>query len=1266
MMHHPPEPPINLDPARSLHPTFPPPVSRPYSSSSLAPLAASLAPAYPQQHPLQPSHPSLAPPALPHLALVDPSRPHSRSGSPYPDPSFHASAPAHARPNVLQGYAGVGNGTGNGMSMSGGGPRNAGPYGAPQAHDTRTQLFVSNLPFRVRWQDLKDLMRKCGTVLRADVALSPTDGRSRGFGVVLFARAEDAVKAIGTYHGYTWQTRVLDVRIDAQDPTGALALAEANRQQAIQQQREVIQNLQQRLSPAPPPPPPPPPVGMLGSALIAPYLNAGRSVTGSMHPRSSSQSPSPSRSPLDQAYPMQGNDSVADSRGSPYLSASSSASLDPSTSTAPSSEYLASPPPRPSSSASPYPPSHSESMTFDRSASTHGSPNPSNPLLPSQPNAHSSSHPHPLSRSSHGGDFADAASNASPRLGYQTDSVSSAVPPQLQIPPPQLLVQSRDGPAYPPPPQQSSYPPPGHDSRSASHNGLGTAIPPPVLGPGMTLHPMGYAVPAGPAMSLASGGGGPGPGPNGMGPPHPSGLYGAPGPRPNGGGGPSPGMGPGQGQYPNRHLFVGNLPFNCQWQELKDLMRGAGSVLRADIAQGPDGRSRGFGSVLFSNPIDAERAVQLFNGHEFQGRTLKVHFDKFAGAGVNPPNGLAPHVGANGVFRTSEPPPPPPYPHQSQQLASQYGPLRPGDGSRMAQMPHQHPFQQQSEHQLLAQHAQYQQRHQYQQQQVGGGGIGAGPSLFAHSLAGDGGVGDQPGIGRDSSSRPGTAQAPIGSPSPSVQARQTASHEEQEVDSSGTDRDEHENKPATMDDPSTKTASGTPAPPSTSTTSPSNTRHNPSAPSRIAMPPPLPFSSVTGGHVAPGGNGLPTAGGGPFSPLHSRLPPMTPSMPAFTFGGFNAQTPPVHPHALFSPGVGPFSPQMGSPFFGPGQGMNHFQTVAPGAPSPGFGFNPMFPTFPSTPNGHPNTAHPIYPINGADVGHGHHRMSVGAPSGPMHAAAGANANGGDHPTPQATVPSGAAEASYFPPVEKVAAPRDENPSSKTSNATTPDGTVPNPALAVPRPHSSLVASDRPGLDSSSSSPLESVSAPPLSPDPGRPKLTGHSASDNLAADLARQLALKGSDTHERAFSRSIGTRVQVRSSSTSGVDRSSSGSAAGIMLGGVTSQPGWAEDLDPDAPTPASENLGHDVQQDLDDDEDRARLLAGEKAGRRRSFVPPTALHADLGGDSNEQYAVPGGSPGKLGVLGGASNGLESGGARRASFTDSTRKRPAFGSSIWG
>ncbi|KAH9976234.1 hypothetical protein BGW80DRAFT_1436217 [Lactifluus volemus] len=64
----------------------------------------------------------------------------------------------------------------------------------------------------------------------------------------------------------------------------------------------------------------------------------------------------------------------------------------------------------------------------------------------------------------------------------------------------------------------------------------------------------------------------------------------------------------------SRNLFVGNLPFHCQWQDLKDLFRQAGAVLRADVALGQDGRSRGFGTVVFGTEYDAERAVNMFNG----------------------------------------------------------------------------------------------------------------------------------------------------------------------------------------------------------------------------------------------------------------------------------------------------------------------------------------------------------------------------------------------------------------------------------------------------------------------------------------------------------------------------------------------------------------------------------------------------------------------------------------------------------------------------
>ncbi|KAI1794342.1 hypothetical protein LXA43DRAFT_996669 [Ganoderma leucocontextum] len=105
------------------------------------------------------------------------------------------------------------------------------------------------------------------------------------------------------------------------------------------------------------------------------------------------------------------------------------------------------------------------------------------------------------------------------------------------------------------------------------------------------------------------------------------------------------------GAQVTRNLFVGNLPFHIQWQDLKDLFRQAGAVQRADVALGADGRSRGFGTVSFSNETDAERAVRMFNGYEYNGRPLKVHFDKFA----PPASSSAPLVGptASSAFSSS-------------------------------------------------------------------------------------------------------------------------------------------------------------------------------------------------------------------------------------------------------------------------------------------------------------------------------------------------------------------------------------------------------------------------------------------------------------------------------------------------------------------------------------------------------------------------------------------------------------------------------------
>ncbi|KAJ3330467.1 hypothetical protein HDU93_000369, partial [Gonapodya sp. JEL0774] len=77
-----------------------------------------------------------------------------------------------------------------------------------------------------------------------------------------------------------------------------------------------------------------------------------------------------------------------------------------------------------------------------------------------------------------------------------------------------------------------------------------------------------------------------------------------------GGGGYGGGGGPhADGDITGRQVYIVNLPYIIAWQDLKDLFRQAGTVVRADIHMGPDGRSKGTGSVLYETQEDAKRAI---------------------------------------------------------------------------------------------------------------------------------------------------------------------------------------------------------------------------------------------------------------------------------------------------------------------------------------------------------------------------------------------------------------------------------------------------------------------------------------------------------------------------------------------------------------------------------------------------------------------------------------------------------------------------------
>ncbi|KAK2194954.1 bifunctional RNA-binding domain superfamily/Nucleotide-binding alpha-beta plait domain superfamily/RNA recognition motif domain [Babesia duncani] len=61
--------------------------------------------------------------------------------------------------------------------------------------NSKCRVYVGNLSWKVRWQDLKDHMRQAGEVVRANI-IEDFEGKSKGCGIVEFANEEDAAKAI--------------------------------------------------------------------------------------------------------------------------------------------------------------------------------------------------------------------------------------------------------------------------------------------------------------------------------------------------------------------------------------------------------------------------------------------------------------------------------------------------------------------------------------------------------------------------------------------------------------------------------------------------------------------------------------------------------------------------------------------------------------------------------------------------------------------------------------------------------------------------------------------------------------------------------------------------------------------------------------------------------------------------------------------------------------------------------------------------------------
>lgn len=78
----------------------------------------------------------------------------------------------------------------------------------------------------------------------------------------------------------------------------------------------------------------------------------------------------------------------------------------------------------------------------------------------------------------------------------------------------------------------------------------------------------------------------------------------------------------------SRGVFVGNLPYDTEWKDLKTFLNSAGNLEKCDVPRS-GGKARGYGTALFATVEEAQRACNMFDQQWFRGRQIKVRPDKY-------------------------------------------------------------------------------------------------------------------------------------------------------------------------------------------------------------------------------------------------------------------------------------------------------------------------------------------------------------------------------------------------------------------------------------------------------------------------------------------------------------------------------------------------------------------------------------------------------------------------------------------------------------
>jgi cold-inducible RNA-binding protein len=73
-------------------------------------------------------------------------------------------------------------------------------------------------------------------------------------------------------------------------------------------------------------------------------------------------------------------------------------------------------------------------------------------------------------------------------------------------------------------------------------------------------------------------------------------------------------------------LYVGNLSYNVTEEQLRELFSQAGTIKEVALIMDRDTqRPKGFGFVEMTTQVEAQKAIEMFNEHELDGRRMTVN-----------------------------------------------------------------------------------------------------------------------------------------------------------------------------------------------------------------------------------------------------------------------------------------------------------------------------------------------------------------------------------------------------------------------------------------------------------------------------------------------------------------------------------------------------------------------------------------------------------------------------------------------------------------